>query len=145
MIFVFIVKTISNAKAKIAKNILKAGAVGTTEDVITTGRGLARTLTLALAICWRTPHVMGALKTITKGLNGGVKMCEYCYWVDGHHPRCPNATDPKVLGSCEQCNKGLREDYEYYTDNEDNKFCSIDCSLEFHGIKSKEWNCKEGW
>ena len=28
----------------------------------------------------------------------------------------------------------------YYTDNDNNKFCSEDCALEYHGIESKEWD-----
>ena len=51
--------------------------------------------------------------------------CEYCRQFP-HHPRCPDAPEPKVRGHCEQCGEELREDYEYYTDNEDNKFCSDD-------------------
>lgn len=66
-------------------------------------------------------------------------MCEHCRYVIGHHSLCPNAPEPKVRGYCKQCNEGLREDYEYYTDNEDNKFCSDDCALKYHGIKSEEW------
>lgn len=65
-------------------------------------------------------------------------MCEICH----SNPclsRCPNAPEPKVRGRCEKCGKELREDYEYYTDNEGNKFCSDDCALEYHGIKSQEW------
>ena len=68
--------------------------------------------------------------------------CEYCRQ-HPHHPRCPNAPEPKVMGYCEQCGEELREDYEYYTDNYDNKFCSEDCAKEYHGIKSKEWDCEE--
>lgn len=70
-------------------------------------------------------------------------MCEYCHWISGHHPRCPNAPEPKVRGCCEQCGEELREDYEYYTNNDDNKFCSDDCAKEYHGIKSKEWEERE--
>ena len=50
--------------------------------------------------------------------------CEYCYRIIGHAPQCPNAPEPMVCGYCDQCNEELREDYEYYTDNENNKFCS---------------------
>lgn len=67
-------------------------------------------------------------------------MCEYCYQIIGHHPRCPNAPESKVMGYCEQCGYELREDYEYYTDNENNKFCSDDCALEHHGVQAKEWD-----
>ena len=71
-------------------------------------------------------------------------MCEYCHQYP-HKSQCPNAPDPKIRGFCEQCNKELREDYEYYTDNEDNKFCSNDCAMEYHGIKFKEWEEEEEW
>ena len=66
-------------------------------------------------------------------------MCEYCHYIGRHHPMCPNAPQPKIRGYCEHCEDPLREDYEYYTDNDGNKFCSDDCALEYHGIKYKEW------
>lgn len=69
-------------------------------------------------------------------------VCEICY----SNPClscCPNAPEPKVYGYCIECGKELREDYEYYTDNEDNKFCSDDCASEHHGIKSKEWDYED--
>ena len=59
------------------------------------------------------------------------------------HPLCPNATEPKVMGRCAKCGDDLREDYVYYTDNENNKFCSDDCAMEYHGIKFKEWGREE--
>lgn len=65
-------------------------------------------------------------------------VCDICF----SNPclnRCPNAPEPKVRGYCERCGEGLREDYEYYTDNENKKFCSDDCALEYHGIKSEVW------
>ena len=70
-------------------------------------------------------------------------MCEYCYYTIGHHPRCPNASEPKVLGHCLQCNYELREDYEYYRDNDDNKFCSEECAVQYHGITHEWWNNEE--
>ena len=70
-------------------------------------------------------------------------MCEYCHQYP-HHPRCPNAPEPKARGRCEHCNEELREDNEYYTDDSDNKFCSEECALYYHGIRSKEWN-REEW
>ncbi len=70
-------------------------------------------------------------------------MCEYCYYSTGHHPLCPNAPEPKIKGRCEWCGEELREDYEYYTDNENNKFCSVDCALEYHGIEYREWGEEE--
>ena len=66
-------------------------------------------------------------------------MCEYCHYIVGHHTRCPNAQEPKVRGQCVHCYIELREDYEYYTDNDGNEFCSDDCAKEYHGIKCKEW------
>ena len=72
-------------------------------------------------------------------------MCEYCNWVGGHHPLCPEAPEPKVRGFCEKCRNELREDYEYFTDGDNNKFCSEDCAMEYHGIQSKEWEKEEGW
>lgn len=65
-------------------------------------------------------------------------MCEICKQVP-HNSKCPYATEPVVMGHCEKCEEELREDYEYYTDNEGNKFCSDDCAKEYHGIKSEEW------
>ena len=72
-----------------------------------------------------------------------INICSECLQAPCH-PRCPNAPEPKVRGHCEQCNEELREDYEYYTDSENNKFCSDDCALEYHGIKSREWEEEEG-
>lgn len=69
-------------------------------------------------------------------------MCSECRQTPCH-PRCPNALEPPIRGYCEHCKGQLREDYEYYTDNEDNKFCSEDCALEYHGIKYKEWEEEE--
>ena len=82
---------------------------------------------------------MGVLIMIAKGLNGGVTMCEICH-SSFCSRRCPNASESKVKGRCEQCGEELREDYEYYTDNENNKFCSEDCAVEYHGIKIQDWD-----
>ena len=69
-------------------------------------------------------------------------MCEICHRTPCLN-RCPNA-EVIIRGYCEMCGEELREDYEYYTDNEGNKFCSDDCALEYHGIKSEEWDyCEE--
>lgn len=69
-------------------------------------------------------------------------MCEICHSVPCLN-RCPNAPEPKVRGYCEKCGDDLREDYEYYADNEGNKFCSYECALEYHEIKSMEWDYDE--
>ena len=70
-------------------------------------------------------------------------MCEICGNIGRCHSRCPNAPEPTIRGYCEQCEDGLREDYEYYKDNENHKFCSEECALEYHGVKSKEWEYEE--
>ena len=70
-------------------------------------------------------------------------MCSCCNWIGGHHPRCPNSPEPKVRGYCKQCEDELREDYEYYTDNDDNTFCSEECAIKYHSIESKEWDIEE--
>lgn len=70
-------------------------------------------------------------------------MCEYCHYIGGHHPRCPNAPEPEIRGYCEQCNEELREDYEYYIDNESNKFCSEECALKYYGVKYREWEAED--
>lgn len=67
-------------------------------------------------------------------------MCEYCQYIIGHHPRCPNAPESEVHGYCDKCSVELRTDYEYYTDEEGNKFCSHDCAVDYHGIKTKIWD-----
>lgn len=71
-------------------------------------------------------------------------MCEYCHQYP-HHPLCPEAPEPKIRGHCKYCYVDLREDYEYFTDSFDNKFCSDDCAMKYHGIKSKEWEKEEGY
>ena len=67
-------------------------------------------------------------------------MCEYCHLTGKHHPSCPNAPEPRIRGHCCKCDDELREDYDYYTDNEDNEFCSKECAIEYHEIRSKEWD-----
>ena len=71
-----------------------------------------------------------------------INICKLCNRYPCHH-RCPNAPEPIVRGACERCGDDLREDYEYYTDNNDNKFCSQECAVLYHGIKSKDWNYEE--
>lgn len=68
-------------------------------------------------------------------------MCSECYQTPCH-PRCPNATTPSVLGYCDECGDEIRQDYEYYTDKNENKYCSIDCAISYYGVKAKEWNCE---
>ena len=67
-------------------------------------------------------------------------MCVECRQIPCNS-KCPNAPNPKVRGYCQQCRRELREDYEYYTDEIGNIFCSEDCALEYYGVKPKEWVC----
>lgn len=69
-------------------------------------------------------------------------MCSEC-WQTPCHPRCPNAPEPRVCGVCEQCEEELREDYEYFTDDIGNKFCSKECAMEYYGVRVKLWNYEE--
>jgi hypothetical protein len=50
---------------------------------------------------------------------------------------------PKIRGYCKQCKEELREDYEYYIDNNDNKYCSCECAIKYYGIYSKDWEEEE--
>ena len=85
---------------------------------------------------------MAVLKMVTKGLNGGGIMCSECRRFPCHYS-CPNAPEPKVRDYCKKCGDELIEGFVYYTDNENNNFCSDDCALEYHGVRSKEWDCEE--
>ena len=63
--------------------------------------------------------------------------CEFC----GHEPHdtmCPNFL-PKIHGYCKQCYAPLRDDYTYWTDYDDNKFCSEECVKKYNNINEKEW------
>lgn len=62
-------------------------------------------------------------------------MREDCCGRIPHDSRCPYADEPKVVGKCVYCNEEITAAYEYYTDNEDNMFCSTECALKYHGIK----------
>lgn len=68
-------------------------------------------------------------------------MCDICHQ-NPCHPSCPNASEPDIRGYCGKCGDELREDYEYYTDSDDNEFCSYDCAVEYHDIKPKKWIIK---
>ena len=60
-------------------------------------------------------------------------MCNIC----GRYkcpPECPNYEYHKV-GICEQCGEELYEEYEIWTDDNGNKFCSEDCAKDYYGIK----------
>ena len=61
--------------------------------------------------------------------------CDICRKYGYHLPQCPYASEPRIRGNCTMCNKELLEGYEYYKDEESNKFCSDKCAMEYHGIK----------
>ena len=64
-------------------------------------------------------------------------MCDVC----GQYPchsQCPNYEYHKV-GSCDQCNGNLYNEYEIWTDDNGNKFCSEDCAKDYYGIKEIDY------
>lgn len=66
-------------------------------------------------------------------------MCEICR-SDPCNARCPNASEPEIMGICVKCGENLREDYGYFEDSYGNVFCSQECAVNYHGIEEKEWN-----
>lgn len=70
-------------------------------------------------------------------------MCEICRQTPCHN-MCPNADEPKIIGHCDNVNCGepLREDYTFFTDNDDNMFCSLNCALAYYGIHEEEYDGK---
>lgn len=66
-------------------------------------------------------------------------MCEICRQSPCHN-MCPNATPPKVIGRCDQCDCELTEDCTFFTDNASNMFCSKECALAFYGVTEEEYN-----
>jgi hypothetical protein len=48
----------------------------------------------------------------------------------------PNEKDePKYICSCEQCDEELYEGDLIYKSEDGTRFCSMDCALDFYGIK----------
>ena len=60
-------------------------------------------------------------------------MCEICQQYPCHS-QCPNYEYHKV-GTCDKCGKDLYEEYEIWTDDNGNEFCSEDCAKDYYGIK----------
>ena len=60
-------------------------------------------------------------------------MCDVCR-SSPCDPRCPNAETQKYF--CTNCGELITEDDEPYTD-ERNKFCSLGCALDYHGIEKE--------
>lgn len=60
-------------------------------------------------------------------------MCDVCF----QNPcdrRCPNA-DIKTIGVCEVCKGDLYAEETYWTDCNDNMFCSKECAVEYNEIR----------
>lgn len=66
-------------------------------------------------------------------------MCEICR-SSPCNSRCPNVSEPKIIGNCEQCSGSIRSDYTYYCDYENNMFCCEECAVKYYGIEETEWN-----
>ena len=41
----------------------------------------------------------------------------------------------KILGFCRNCGEYITDEYEYFVDDENFKFCTDKCYLEYYGIK----------
>lgn len=54
------------------------------------------------------------------------------------HPACPNAADVTVDG-CTTCFVDIKAANTYYKDDNGNLFCSLDCALEYYGIKETHY------
>lgn len=52
--------------------------------------------------------------------------CEYCFEIDGHHPRCPDYAPPKAAYYCSYCGEGIFEGEEYVK-NLDGEYRHFDC------------------
>lgn len=63
--------------------------------------------------------------------------CEYCHQ-SPHDCRCPNA-ESEIIGACAYCGEDISPAWEYYTDNEENLFCSKECAEQFHGIEEVKY------
>lgn len=63
-------------------------------------------------------------------------MCEICR---SHpcDPRCPNSDAETQKFFCSNCDELITEDDEPYIDSSGNEFCSLQCGLEYHGIRKE--------
>ena len=55
-----------------------------------------------------------------------------CHW------QCPNY-ECREAGTCDKCGETLYTEYEIWTDNDGNKFCSEDCAKKYYGIKEMDY------
>lgn len=65
-------------------------------------------------------------------------MCSVCGKTPCH-PRCPNAEELEI-GVCANCFWEITAGFEYFTDDNDNMFCSRDCAVQYYGIKKTEYS-----
>ena len=70
-------------------------------------------------------------------MGGDELMCQECGYTTCP-PRCPNYKCHKV-GVCSKCGEDLYEEYEIWTDDDGNKFCSEDCAKDYYGIKEIDY------
>lgn len=64
-------------------------------------------------------------------------MCEVCR---SHpcDPRCPNADDPKTeYFFCANCDGVTTDEDETYTNELGQRFCCLDCALDYHNIQKE--------
>jgi hypothetical protein len=64
--------------------------------------------------------------------------CDICHR-SPHDIHCPNANPVKIHGYCKKCYEPLPDDYTYWTDYDDNRFCSERCAEEWNKIEEKNW------
>lgn len=62
-------------------------------------------------------------------------MCDFCR-SSPCHPQCPYAPDPPAI-ICAQCGEVIFPDIEYWTDIDDNIFCSDECAKAYWGIRCR--------
>ena len=70
-------------------------------------------------------------------MGGDRIVCQECGFKNCH-PRCPNHTYNKI-GACDECGVELYEEYEIWTDDYGNKFCSEKCAKDYYGIKELDY------
>ena len=55
------------------------------------------------------------------------------------NPRDPN-WNGKIIGECAHCGADIYREYEFVIDSDENRFCGEDCAVEFHGIKTVDFD-----
>lgn len=65
-------------------------------------------------------------------------MCDICRY-SPCDSNCPNAPPNPIIYHCTQCDELIRQGDIYYTDCNDNKFCSEECVFKYYDIEEVEW------